>query len=1040
MNSVWLEAALLLPKRRLWVLPLPKCQSTIIKAMLVALDGRQPPQALLPGERSLGMAVHAPLHHGLQRFGSLPELQRQQLLRDDTWLRITVVRDPLERLLSFWWHKLVLFDPGYQAFAREMPAEVCDASSFTSLRAGWQQFLDLLRERPELLDLDHHLIPQEALAAADTVDYSHIIVRDQFHAFWQNQLSCLPAAEAGLPQQVLDHYQRLHLPQLDLLHLIAPTSRQRRQVERLYGRDYAWLKRLPNWKPLGPVSAAGVIGTDLVLGWIEQARDSHRLIAVATGLDALALSSSRSWPEHNCPESGYGKLYEALQRQESALVLNSLTIQSQLDGEGNYLLGVCYHLCGDQHQALRCFERCEQQGFFTPYVLFNRGNVWRALKEEAKAVACYQEALAWFPSFGECQTNCALALEQMERFDEAERLLRQRLLQKNDDIQAWFLLGNILRRRKRPKEAVEAFRGCLQLAPQHCDALNNLGLAFSDMRQPGQAEICYRQALSMDASYLNARRNLAQLLVRERRHEEAWTHYELWASASSEPGERLVATLGGVSVLTELDRCEQALALSDAMPSLALALFCRCAVIPVLYDSAQQVSSVRERLEADLVALQEAVASEDLEPWEWQALYRGLFCVSHFYLAYQLRNDRTFQQRFAEIASTVLRHRVTEPLNQPSHTSSMQRSPRVGFISAHMRRHNGAYWALGWVRALVGMDPAVELFCYNLGDEEDDATESFAQLGTYRHLPLDQDNLEQVVTAVRADQLDLLLFTDVGMHAPSRVLAYFRLATVQAAAWGHPVTTGSGVMDFYLSGAGMEDASSQEWYSERLVLLPGTGLVYANPELPPKEDDLRQDLHLPSQSPLLLSLQSTFKYHPAFDLIYARILEDAPEACCVLVDHMGHRGLGQKLRSRLASAGSDPDALLDRFRLLQRIPHHTYVSLFCEAHHVLDTPGWNGGNSSFQSLSMGCPVVTLRGDSMRGRHTVAMLEIIELPVLIAHSIDEYVALSHRLLHDEDFAQHCRAVIRRHGHRLFNDQDVAEAFRQWVLEVVALGPS
>jgi predicted O-linked N-acetylglucosamine transferase (SPINDLY family) len=174
--------------------------------------------------------------------------------------------------------------------------------------------------------------------------------------------------------------------------------------------------------------------------------------------------------------------------------------------------------------------------------------------------------------------------------------------------------------------------------------------------------------------------------------------------------------------------------------------------------------------------------------------------------------------------------------------------------------------------------------------------------------------------------------------------------------------------------------------------------------------------------------------------MYARILEDAPDAYCVLVDHMGHSGLGQKLRSRLASAGSDPDALQDRFRLLQRIPHHTYVSLFSEANHVLDTPGWNGGNSSFQSLSMGCPVLTLRGDSMRGRHTVSMLEIIELPELIAHSMDEYVALSGRLLHDEDFAQHCRAVIRRHAHRLFDDQDVAAAFRQWVLGVVTSDPS
>jgi len=363
-------------------------------------------------------------------------------------------------------------------------------------------------------------------------------------------------------------------------------------------------------------------------------------------------------------------------------------------------------------------------------------------------------------------------------------------------------------------------------------------------------------------------------------------------------------------------------------------------------------------------------------------------------------------------------------------------TPRVGFISAHLRRHNGSHWALGWAKALVDHDQPIQVFSYNLGEEEDDVTASFAEMGEYRHLPLDHDNLEQIVRLIRADQLDLLLFTDVGMHAPSRVLSYFRLARIQAAAWGHPVTTGSPVVDFYLSGDAMEDDNSQDWYSEKLVTLPGTGLVYPNPALIPPDEHVRESLCLPMESKLLLSLQSTFKYHPAYDVIYARILESSPEAACVLVDHMGQSGLGQKLRCRLASVAENPNDLIQRFYVIPRVPHHVYVSLFAVAHHVLDTPGWNGGNSSFQSLSMGCPVVTMRGNSMRGRHTVAMLEIIGLPELIAESIDHYVQLSQKLLSDEDFNCHCRSIVAQNSHRLFDDVSAARAFEAWVRSVVA----
>jgi len=1033
MGPDWLGGALLLPQHRLMIQPIAKCQSTISKCLMVALAGRHPPEALLPGERSLAMAVHASFHHGLQRFDGLTLQQQQLVLNDDSWIRMTAVRDPLERLLSFWWHKLVLLDPGYAAFCRLLPATLIDASSLTSLREGWSQFLDVLQSRPELLDQDHHLAPQSTVACADTIPYTHILRRGDFVPFWTDHLSTLKA-ERALPLQILSDYRQFYAPQIDLIRLISPTANHQRLVETLYAHDYQWLSQLPD--SMGPMSVMvePFDNHTLIPSLIRQIRDSHRLIAVASA--ATPASVPPAWPEHNRPESGHADWYDALQRHEHETVLATIDETSCLDGESLYLLGVSHHLQGDHHKALHCFDRCEELGFRTPYVLFNRGNACRALGDEINAIACYREAMAWFPSFGECQINCALALEKLDRLDEAETLLRQRLVQDRADSQAWFVLGNILRRGKCPQEAIEAFHGCLKLRPGHCDALNNLGLGYADLKLYDDAEACYLQALTIKADYIHSRRNLAQLMVRMRRHGEALPHYALWSTHAHDAAEKLVAIFGWLSVLAELDRCEEALALCKEMHSPALVLFCRCTVMPILFDSGKHVDEVRDRLESDLAKLYRIVLKAKLKDDEWRSLYRGLFCVSHFYLAYQLYNDRSFHEKYALIASTILERNISEPLSLGTPCENHNQLPRIGFISAHLRRHNGAHWALGWARSLMNADQPVQLFSYNLGEEEDDVTTSFAAMGQYRHLPLDYDNLEQVVRLIRADQLDLLLFTDVGMHAPSRVLSYFRLARIQAAAWGHPVTTGSPVVDFYLSGEAMEDDHSQDWYSEKLVTLPGTGLVYPNPALSPLEKDVRESLCLPMESKLLLSLQSTFKYHPAYDSIYARILESSSETSCVFVDHMGHSGLGEKLRCRLASAGDHPDDLIHRLYLLPRVPHHVYVSLFAIAHHVLDTPGWNGGNSSFQSLSMGCPVVTMRGNSMRGRHTVAMLEIIGLQELIAESVDQYVQISQKLLFDADFDRHCRCVISQNSHRLFDDVAAARAFEAWVRSVVS----
>ncbi|WP_413403579.1 MULTISPECIES: hypothetical protein [unclassified Synechococcus] len=104
------------------------------------------------------------------------------------------------------------------------------------------------------------------------------------------------------------------------------------------------------------------------------------------------------------------------------------------------------------------------------------------------------------------------------------------------------------------------------------------------------------------------------------------------------------------------------------------------------------------------------------------------------------------------------------------------------------------------------------------------------------------------------------------------------------------------------------------------------------------------------------------------------------------------------------------------------------MGLFAISHHTIDTIDWNGGNSSMQSFSLDCPVVTLPTAFMRGRHTVSMLDVLELPELIAKDVDDYVAISCRLLSDQSFYQQMRSLISERKARLFQDKSVAQAFQ------------
>jgi predicted O-linked N-acetylglucosamine transferase (SPINDLY family) len=363
----------------------------------------------------------------------------------------------------------------------------------------------------------------------------------------------------------------------------------------------------------------------------------------------------------------------------------------------------------------------------------------------------------------------------------------------------------------------------------------------------------------------------------------------------------------------------------------------------------------------------------------------------------------------------------------------------VGVVSAHLCRHHGALWVLGWLEDLAGRD-SYEIFCYHTGATTDQATKAFERISTFRRLPVGPDTLLDAATTIRGDAIDLLLFPDIGMEATTRILSLLRLAPVQVQGWGHPVTSGSPCMDAFLVGEGMETPQGQRNYTEVLHLLPRTGLNEPFPAEEAINEDVVRTLGLPGDRPLLLSLQSSFKYAPRNDGVLVAIAQQSRDALILMVDPpLGStvgRMLHQRLRARFAQAGLEIE---DHLRLLPRLDFGDVLGLFRIGHHALDTIDWNGGNTSLQALSQGCPIVTLPTSQMRGRHTIAMLEVLELPELIARDREDYVAISLRLLRDEAYHARLRETILERRHLLFDDEEVSRAFRSFVDRCVPRTP-
>jgi len=100
---------------------------------------------------------------------------------------------------------------------------------------------------------------------------------------------------------------------------------------------------------------------------------------------------------------------------------------------------------------------------------------------------------------------------------------------------------------------------------------------------------------------------------------------------------------------------------------------------------------------------------------------------------------------------------------------------------------------------------------------------------------------------------------------------------------------------------------------------------------------------------------------------------------------------------------------------------------------ILDTPHFNGMNTSLEAFSVGTPIVTLPGSLQRGRHTAAMYRSMGFTECIAASADDYARIAVRLATDPDYRRHAKDEIRRRSEALFEDARVVSEFERFFLE-------
>ena len=624
------------------------------------------------------------------------------------------------------------------------------------------------------------------------------------------------------------------------------------------------------------------------------------------------------------------------------------------------------------------------------------GVVARQLGRSDAAVELIGRALALKPDFAEAHGNLAYALHDLGRLKEAEASFREALRLKPHYAEAHNNLGNLLKEQGRRAEAEACYREALRLKPDYAEAEGNLGAALQDQGRLAEAIACYERALALKPGLLATHLNLGLA----RRNEGKWRE----------------------AILCYERALELAPELLDAKLARAMA------ELPVLYREEAEIERQRAAYARRLKRLAEEAAREG----GYRALAAYVGSSQPFYLAYQGHNDRELQSLYGQLVCRAMAERYPAADLPPPPAAG--EPVRVGIVSGYFRYHSN--WKApirGW---LTGLDRRrFRLFGYHTGTQTDGETRIAAGLSErFVQGPLAPEGWR---AAIAADAPHVLIYPEVGMDPVAARLAAERLAPVQCASWGHPDTSGFPTLDYFLSSELMEPPDASAHYSERLVKLPNLSLFYEPLETEPLALG-RAELGLSPSATLYWCAQSLSKYLPQFDELFPRIARGAGDCQFVFIENPGGAHANGIFRERLEAAFASAGLrAADYVVLLPQLDRRRFATAAALCDIVLDSIGWSGCNSSFESLEHDLPIVTLPGRLMRGRHTMAILKMMGVEETIAATLEDYVSIAVRLARDKAWRSSVKGRIKERKGRLYRDRRPIEALEAF-LDRVARG--
>ncbi len=588
----------------------------------------------------------------------------------------------------------------------------------------------------------------------------------------------------------------------------------------------------------------------------------------------------------------------------------------------------------------------------------------------------------------EPQLRALRQLFEARRWNEATHLLLQALKPHPYDERLWKFLkhfGQHLLYEGFFREGLRLWQTAVDLRPDDPDTQKYVGDAWLNLGDCERALPFYDEALRLRPQFADALKNVGVAHSQRRRYKASRDAYELAIQIRPDYPEAYL----GLGVLHE------AFGKYEAAE--------RCYVQTLRFNP--QLASAHNNLGSLHLAQgyhDRAAAgfrrALELKPSFMEAHTNLLFCEQYRHAwspAEMLRQAREWDERHAQP--------FFPRAPQWPNSREPDRALRIGFVSGDLGEHPVGFLMLP---ILEQMDrTAFETVCYSTRLTDDAVLVRLRKAATLWRDARALDDLA-LVEQIRHDRIDIL-FDLAGHTFGHRLIAMaYKPAPIQVSWLGYVGTTGMRAIDYLLTDATKVPPEHDPHYAERVVRLPRAGWCFQLPrELPP----LAAPPLLQRGYPTFGSFNNPAKITSEVLDVWSELLRRVPHARLLLK----YRGLEERRTQQRLIDGFERCGIdLHRVEFRGHTPLEKMLAEYAEMDVALDPFPFTGGATTMMALTMGVPVVTLAGETMAGRQSLAVLAGMNQLETVAHSSEQYLTIAEGLVAEPARLATLRGELRR----------------------------